>query len=78
MHGCYIVVIGGKQQQSVSLEIIVVVVALLCSVCATLATLSLGPIKQDLLAVKTGKSPLRHGVCVRQLNILLALNEITQ
>jgi hypothetical protein len=34
VHGCYIVVIGGKQQQSVSLEIIVVVVA---AVCATVA-----------------------------------------
>jgi hypothetical protein len=46
------------------------------------------PDKQDLLAhvahverVKMVKSTLRHGMgvcCVRQLNILLALNEITQ
>ena len=77
MHGCYIVVIGGKQQQSVSLEITVVCRCRGCCVLCRVA-LSLGPIKQDLLAVKTGKSPLRHGVCVRQLNILLALNEITQ
>ena len=73
MHGGYIVVIGGKQQQSVSLEITVV-----CRGCVRCRAVAFGPIKQDLLAVKTGKSPLRHGVCVRQLNILLALNEITQ
>jgi hypothetical protein len=41
VHGCYIVVIGGKQQQSVSLEILlcVAVVAAVCAVALSLALL---------------------------------------
>jgi len=39
VHGGYIVVIGGKQQQSVSLEIIVVVVAAVCATVAWLGSL---------------------------------------
>jgi hypothetical protein len=57
VHGCYIVVIGGKQRQSVSLEIIVVCRG--CAYCTVPGVLCaqslLWPIKQYLLAVKTGK-----------------------
>jgi hypothetical protein len=74
----WLLVASNDKASVLKLLLCVVAVPLLyCAWCAVCAVAFVA--NQAVFAgSENGEAPLRHGVCVRQLNILLALNEIIQ